>query len=132
MGKTYSTGLQISPTEIQHNISMFAAASKLLMAVSYPRSFDWRKTDEGDYTTPIRDQGKCGSCVAFATIGLMESVSEIARKDTGLQLDLSEAYLFPRGGGNCANGAQFVRMLLAAESGVCDELCCPYTGDWKP
>jgi hypothetical protein len=30
------------------------------------------------------------------------------------------------------SGAQFVRMLMAAESGVCDELCCPYTGDWKP
>lgn len=132
MGKTYPTGLQISPTEIQHNMGMFAATAKLLMAVSYPPSFDWRKTDEGDYTTPIRDQGQCGSCVAFATVGLMESVSEIAKKDTRLQLDLSEAYLFPRGGGHCASGAQFVRMIMAAESGVCDELCCPYTGDWKP
>lgn len=132
MGKIYPTGLIISSAEIQHNLSMFAAATKLLTAVSYPKTFDWRKTGAGDYTTPIRDQGQCGSCVAFATIGLMESVLEIVKKDTKLQPDLSEAYLFPRGGGNCASGAQFVRMIMAAESGVCDESCCPYTGDWKP
>ena len=132
MGKIYPTGLMVSPAEIQHNMSMFAATAKLMMAVSYPSSFDWRKTGDGDYTTPIRDQGQCGSCVAFATVGLMESILEIAKKDTKLQPDLSEAYLFPRGGGNCASGAQFVRMLMAAESGICDESCCPYTGDWKP
>lgn len=57
---------------------------------------------------------------------------KIAKKEPELQPDLSEAYLFPRGGGRCERGAQFVRMLKAAESGVCDELCCPYSGDWNP
>ena len=132
MGKIYPTGLNISASEIQHNMDMFAATAKLMMAATYPASFDWRKTSDGDYTTPIRDQGQCGSCVAFATVALMESVLEIAKKNPKLQPDLSEAYIFPRGGGNCAGGAQFERMLMAAESGTCDELCCPYTGDWKP
>jgi len=132
MGKTYSTGLIISPAEIQHNMAMFAITAKLLRAVEYPSSFDWRDYQGKDFTTPIRDQGKCGSCVAFATVALMESMMEIVKKDPKLQPDLSEAYLFPRGGGRCESGAQFMRMLMAAESGVCDELCCPYSGDWKP
>ena len=132
MGKTYSTGLIVSPAEIQHNLAMFAATAKLLKAVKYPSSFDWRNYEGKDFTTPIRDQGKCGSCVAFATVALMESMMEIVKKDPKLQPDLSEAYLFPRGGGKCESGAQFVRMLMAAESGVCDELCCPYSGDWRP
>ena len=80
MGKIYPTGLLISP-EIEHNMSMFAATAKLMMAVPYPASFDWRKTSDGDYTTPIRDQAQCGSCVAFATVALMESVLEIAKKN---------------------------------------------------
>ena len=132
MGKTYSTGLIVSPAEIQHNMAMFAATAKLLRAVEHPRSFDWRNFEGKNYTTPIRDQGKCGSCVSFATVALMESMMKIGKKDPDLQPDLSEAYLFPRGGGRCETGAQFVRMLMAAESGVCDELCCPYAGDWKP
>lgn len=132
MGKTYSTGLIVSPAEIQHNMAMFAATARLMMAVKYPTSFDWRNYEGKNYTTPIRDQGKCGSCVAFATVALMESMMKVAKKDPEMQPDLSEAYLFPRGGGICERGAQFVRMLMAAESGVCDELCCPYSGDWNP
>ena len=132
MGKTYSTGLIVSPAEIQHNMAMFAAMAKLLKAVEPPSSFDWRNFEGKDYTTPIRDQGKCSSSVAFATVALMESMIKIANKDPKLQPDLSEAYLFPRGGGKCESGAQFVRMLMGAESGVCDELCSPYAGDWKP
>ncbi|UEC39788.1 MAG: putative Papain family cysteine protease [Methanothrix sp.] len=132
MGKTYSTGLIVSPAEIQHNMAMFVAMAKLLRAVEHPSSFDWRSIEGEDFTTPIRDQGKCSSSVAFATIALMESMIKIANQDPKLQPDLSEAYLFPRGGGKCESGAQFGRMLTAAESGVCDELCCPYAGDWKP
>ncbi len=132
MGKTYSIGLIVSPAEIQHNMAMFVAMAKLLRAVEHPSSFDWRSIEGEDFTTPIRDQGKCSSSVAFATIALMESMIKIANQDPKLQPDLSEAYLFPRGGGKCESGAQFGRMLTAAESGVCDELCCPYAGDWKP
>lgn len=132
MGRTYSTGLIVSLAEIQHNMAMSAAMAELLMAAEYPSSFDWRSFEGKDYTTSIRDQGRCGSCVAFATVALMESMMKIAKKEPELQPDLSEAYLFPRGGGRCERGAQFVRMLKAAESGVCDELCCPYSGDWNP
>jgi len=56
MGKTYSTGLIVSPAEIQHNMAMFVAMAKLLRAVEHPSSFDWRSIEGEDFTTPIRDQ----------------------------------------------------------------------------
>lgn len=104
MGKIYPTGLQISSAEIQHNLAMFAATTKLMMAVTYPASFDWRKTGDGDYTTPIRDQGQCGSCVAFATVALMESVLEIAKKNPGYNL-ISPRLISSRGAAEIAQAA---------------------------
>lgn len=54
---------------------------------SVPASFDWRSHAA---LTPVRDQGGCGSCWAFATVGVLES--DIAITDH-TQVDLSEQYL---------------------------------------
>ena len=55
--------------------------------LALPSSWNW--CDQGG-CTPIRDQGACGSCWAFGTVGALES--NIAIKD-GMQNDLSEQYL---------------------------------------
>jgi len=52
-----------------------------------PARFDWR--DSGG-VTPIRNQGGCGGCWAFATVGPLECNIKI--KD-GVSVDLSEQYL---------------------------------------
>ena len=68
-----------------------------------PDQFDWRDVNGIDWTTPIRNQGSCASCVAFGAIGALESVVQIAAgKPWGC--DLSEASLFFCGGGSCSNG----------------------------
>ena len=54
---------------------------------SLPSSFDWRSKNG---VTPIKNQGSCGDCWAFATVGPLES--QILLKD-GLTVDLSEQYL---------------------------------------
>ncbi len=64
-----------------------------------PASFDWR-----DYNgcTPIRSQGGCGSCWAFAAIGTIESAILI---NDGISTDLSEQWLVScTGAGSCSGG----------------------------
>lgn len=91
-----------------------------------PASFDWRN-NSGNYMTPIKDQSDCGSCVAFGTCATIEACNKIHQKDPKLAIDLSEADLFFRGGGNCAYGWNFVPALTRArDHGICTEACYPY------
>ena len=91
-----------------------------------PDEFDWRNVNGTDWTTPIKNQGNCGSCVAFATIGALESVVQI---NVGIPFncDLSEAHLFFCGGGTCDGGWSFSKAFpYVKTNGVPDELCFPY------
>ncbi len=52
-----------------------------------PPAFDW--CEQGD-CTPVKDQGECGSCWAFASAGVFENVLAV---EQGREVDLSEQYL---------------------------------------
>lgn len=54
-----------------------------------PTSWDWRIQDPEIIPT-VRDQGPCGSCWAFGTVGVMESA---LKKGGGPMTDLSEQFL---------------------------------------
>lgn len=60
-----------------------------------PTRWDWREKVPGGLP-PVRDQGSCGSCWAFATVGALECAIKI--KD-GINVDLSEQWLV-----DCATG----------------------------
>lgn len=64
-----------------------------------PPSFDWR--DAG--LPPVRNQGGCGSCWAFATVGALESQIAI---QSGTAQNLSEQYLVScnESGWDCGGG----------------------------
>ncbi len=73
-----------------------------------PQRFDWRTPGA---CTPIRNQGSCNSCWAFASIGVLESAVLI--KD-GLEMDFSEQWLVSCGtdGWSCSGGAVVHEYLL--------------------
>jgi len=73
---------------------------------SHPARFDWREKIPGS-VTPVRDQGRCGSCWAFAAIACVESRIII---QGGERLDLSEQYAVSCDARNhgCCGGYSFV------------------------
>ena len=103
--------------------------TKLAASYSYPSSLDWRDFGGEDWTTPVRDQSGCNSCVAFATVGAIESRMEIAERNPDLDADLSEAHLYFCGSGStCGQGwYPSAAMDVARDTGIVDEACYPYS-----
>jgi len=95
-----------------------------------PTSFDWRNNN-GNWLTPIKDQGGCGSCWAFAAVGAAESALEIAANNPNLTPDLSEQYLVSdcvMSGGyqNCCGGWEDQALEYIRSTGIPDEACMTY------
>jgi len=97
-------------------------------------AWDWRNANGGhDWTTPVKSQCGCGSCIAFGTLGAMECFLKILRNDHSINPDFSESHLFycnsrqcfpgdPRYGWSRTPALDYLR-----DSGVPDEACFPYT-----
>ncbi len=104
-----------------------------------PLEFDWRNHN-GNWLTPVKNQGSCGSCWAFSTIGNLESKVKIAKNESDFDMDLSEQdmvscgvpYGFYPGGGGCIGATLEDPLAYLNSSGVVDEACFPYTADDVP
>ena len=109
---------------------------------TYPSEWDWRDVSGVDWTTAIRDQGGCGSCVAFAVLGALEMMikrwvyNDPATDPT--KLDYSEAHLFYCNSRQCDLGDpnfgwwNSVALNCLKANGVPDEACFPYTDHNQP
>lgn len=102
-----------------------------LAAVAAPASFDWRSatgTFTGNFVTPIRDQGNCGSCWAFATVAAAESQVLMGRNTPGGNLDISEQTLVSCAASGDCNGGYINRAAdYICATGVPEETCFHYT-----
>jgi len=91
-----------------------------------PSHLDWR-ANPGNFTTGVRSQGYCGSCGAFAGVGMLESLVEIYNDDPNMSPNLSEAHLFFCAGGHCDRGTTSDTMMrYMRENGVPDDACFRY------
>jgi hypothetical protein len=85
-----------------------------------------------NFVTSVKDQGACGSCVAFGSVATVEGTFRVQRNNPSLAIDLSEAELFyciaRAQGRTCQNGWWCDKGLDAFKTdGVVDEACYPYT-----
>ncbi|MCB1028587.1 MAG: hypothetical protein KDB24_12595 [Microthrixaceae bacterium] len=70
------------------------AAVPLGSEIGAPAKIDHRSLNGSNYTTPVKNQGSCGSCVAFASVAVMETTHKRKTNQPGLVFDLSEAHMF--------------------------------------
>ena len=91
----------------------------------YPFEFSWLDRHGINWVTPVKNQGSCGSCVAFGTVAAAELQVNLYfnRK---LDYDLSEQQIL-----SCNGSCEGVNLLSTIEfiknSGIVPEVCYPYT-----
>ena len=112
----YATGLKIEKGWSKK--VLFRSA--LTGAITLPRHFDWR--EQGTLTTPS-DQGTCGSCWGFSTVGVLQDAIALTDKK---QVDLSEQYLLScNTRGYSCNGGDFIHDMHISPGAVL-ESAFPY------
>lgn len=125
----YGTGLRINMFgEYRERIpSPNASLDLSLRTIDVPDSFSWYP----DYVSPVKHQGKCGSCVAFASMGAVETCF---RRVTGKFGDYSEQEMidcgFGHNGGDGCRGAEldsYLSWMLEQEVDPAGEDQYPYS-----
>ena len=115
-----------SAGDLKSEVGSYGCKSFSSSASGSPVSMDWRAKG---VVNPVRDQGQCGSCWAFATTANAESVWAIS---SGELLDLSEEFLV-----DCASGVGYFNMgcnggqpdsafKYMINNGQCSESSYPY------
>jgi C1A family cysteine protease len=115
-------GLGYIPSPVRFNTQL--PSDILRETVAYPSSFDLRTLGK---VTSVKDQGNCGSCWTFATMGSIESRWLVTGSGT---YDLSENGLKECHGfllGGCSGGNEYMATAyLSRDSGPISESDDPY------
>jgi C1A family cysteine protease len=113
-------GLRPNPVELEATREAIKAVNALqdlqlgTRKRQIPPAADWRI---GGWVTRIKDQGNCGSCVAFGTAATIEARLRLACRNASMEVDISEAHLFYCGCGECCGpGWDFPPALDFAQS----------------
>lgn len=105
------------------------SALPALATATPPSAFDWRNSSGNNFVTPVRNQGGCGSCWAFATTAALESYVLITQNTPGTDVNLSEQVLVSCNPsiGNCGGGYVGAAADYIKNTGLPLETCFPYT-----
>ncbi|XP_050736886.1 dipeptidyl peptidase 1-like [Eriocheir sinensis] len=95
-----------------------------------PESWDWRSVEGINFVSPVRDQGNCGSCYAFASMAGLEARVRILTNNTEQPVfspqDIVGCSKLSQG---CEGGFPYlIAGRYAQDVGVVLENCSPYEG----
>ena len=107
---------------------------KFMVQQSLPPSWDWRTSGK---VTPVRDQGACGACYAFASIANIESKMLIDNAGTynfsennAKECNWEEINNYvPNVWGSCSGGNNYMMATLFSQKGTVLESCDPYVAN---
>jgi len=127
------------PSSPPKTAALRATSLDAAVPLALPSSFDWRNKDGKSYIGPVKNQGECGACYAFAAAATAEGVYNVATGRTGAAcVDFSEQFIaFCLGTYgpysshfNGCDGADYdyAELLALTQVGVVREAALPYTG----
>lgn len=87
---------------------------------------DWSVDGGGGAVSVVKDQGMCGSCWAFSTVGSMEGAYAIANDMTPIDLSVQQLVSCDGGNSGCAGGWIPSAFDYVAENSLCLSEDYPY------
>jgi len=95
-----------------------------------PASFDWRNVNGVNYVPEVRNQGSCGSCYAFSSMGMLEARLRILTGNTrNFTLSPQDIVSCSRLSQGCDGGFPYlIAGRYGKDYGLVDEECNQYTG----
>ncbi|XP_078077939.1 dipeptidyl peptidase 1 [Mustelus asterias] len=100
------------------------------LAASLPESWDWRNVAGVNYVSPVRNQGSCGSCYSFSSMGMLEARIRIQTNNTQTPiLSTQQIVSCSQYSQGCDGGFPYlIAGKYAQDFGLVEEHCFPYVG----
>ena len=125
----YNGGIFVMPDVQNNNIRQATLRNE--SSNQYVNEWDWRNRHGKNWMTPVRQQGNCGSCWAFAAVGVLEAYINLYYNDI-INYNLSEEEIISCSPYNCNGGFEQYAFDYIKTSGIVDEDCFQYVGAQQP
>ena len=117
---------QLHPEEQRRRLGLIAKSNpKVIRLVHQGLKAPSGQSNLTSWASLIQDQGNCGDCTAYGSLGVGESAIRIKENNPSDPIKLSEAHVFFCSGGTCDGGNTVEAVLNRFMQGVCTEDCLP-------